>query len=113
VLPRGNVQRDFIDRCESPARCATDCGIVSVGLPGVATRQAPSEFPNLASPLAGLLFGRPCPSAGSLRVPVGCLSVTQRSPYSDYFGGHPSWSRRSKAGSHDGAVLRCLENALV
>ena len=110
MLPRGNVQRDFIDRCESPARCATDCGIVSVGLPGVATRQAPSELQIWPRPWRGFCLGAPAPSAGSLRVPVGCLSVTQRSPYSDYFGG---WSRRSKAGSHDGAVLRCLENALV
>jgi hypothetical protein len=27
VLPRGNKRRDFIDRCESPLRCAADCGI--------------------------------------------------------------------------------------
>ena len=34
VLPRGNVWRDFIDRCEfSPALCNRLCGIVSMGLP--------------------------------------------------------------------------------
>ena len=60
VLPRGNVRRDFIDRCESPLRCATDYGIVSVGLP--LHRQAPLQgAPFSPVPLAGLLFGRPCP----------------------------------------------------
>ena len=54
MLPRGNVQRDFIDRCESPARCATDCDmVVSMGL------LVASGKPMNLSPvsLAGFLFG--------------------------------------------------------
>ena len=52
VLPRGNVQRDFIDRCESPRRYATNYGIVSVGLP--LHRQAPMQGAPLApSPWRG------------------------------------------------------------
>jgi hypothetical protein len=54
VLPRGNVRRDFIDRCESPARCATDCDmVVSMGL------LVASGKPMNLSPvsLAGFLFG--------------------------------------------------------
>ena len=67
MLPRGNVQRDFIDRCESPARCATDCGIVSVGLP--LHRQAPLQgVPLPRPPRRGFCLGAPAPSAGSLRV---------------------------------------------
>jgi hypothetical protein len=78
VLPRGNVRRDFIERREAPP-CAeqTDHGIVSVGLPGVATGQAPSDLklspvpPGRGFPLVALA------SAGSLAMPVGCPAVTQ------------------------------------
>ena len=55
VLPRGNVRRDFIDRCVSPLRCATDCGMVSVGAVASASPYARCTFSPV--PLAGLLFG--------------------------------------------------------
>jgi hypothetical protein len=55
-----------------PALCNRLC-ILSVGLPGVATRQAPSDRKLSPVPLAGLLFGRPCPlrwlPAGARRMP--------------------------------------------
>ena len=47
---------------KSPLRCATDCAMVSVGLPGVATRQAPSERKLSLAPRRGFCFGRPCPA---------------------------------------------------
>jgi hypothetical protein len=43
----------FIDLRESPSRCATICRIVSVGLPGVATRQA---LLDLAPPQRGFFL---------------------------------------------------------
>jgi hypothetical protein len=41
--------------------------------------------PPSPAPLAGLLFGRPSPSAGPLRMPVGCPVLTQRRGLRRYF----------------------------
>ena len=86
VLPRGNVRRDFIDRCESPLRCATDCGIVSVGLPCIG--KPPLQGTPLAlSPWRGFCLGAPAPSAGSLPVPVGWRLQTWVRPLVRFGGG--------------------------
>ena len=37
----------------------------------------------------GFCLAAPAPSAGSLRVPVGCPAVTRRSPLVSYFLGRP------------------------
>ena len=54
-----------------PALCNRLCGIVSMGLPGVASRQAPSERPLSLAPRRGFCLATPAPSAGSLLMPVG------------------------------------------
>jgi hypothetical protein len=98
VLPRGNVRRDFIDHCESPLRCETDCGIVSVGLP--LHRQAPMQGAPLApSPWRGFCLGAPAPSAGSPPMPVGWRLQTRGAAAGAFWGVGSVTPRVSRVGA--------------
>jgi hypothetical protein len=72
VLPRGNVRRDLPLRV-SPALWNRYC------VCGFAVASA-SPYARCTSPGGAFVWRALPPSAGSLRMPVGCPAVTQRSP---------------------------------